>query len=243
MELKNIFPSLSGLVRKNVGKIIFILLAIVFFTIFIKFKLYVFFNYENIKAVKNLILKFSIFGPVIIFLLYIIFNIFCLPTLFFTFLSGYLFGPVYGFFIAWIGMALGFMSSFYNVRYLFRNDFIRKFGGNSMVIQLENYSQKYKGFAVLFFRVFFIIPYNMQNIAYGLSTINPVQYLWGSLVGILPTTIFYVWFGNAIGNGTISLTDFRNISGIFFIFIVFFGVVLLASLIFRKKLAGSGKKT
>ena len=227
------------MLKKHLRKILFIIIALIFFAIFVKFKLYVFFNYDNAMEVKKFILGFSIFGPIIIILLYMVFNVFCLPTLFFTFISGYLYGPVSGFFVAWIGMILGFMTSFFNVRYIFRNDFNLKYGNNKMVIKLEDYAARFKGLAVLFFRVFFIIPYNLQNVAYGLSKIKAFHFLWGSSIGILPTTLFFVIFGDAISSNKITLIEFRNISGLFFVFVVILGALLVGSYFLKKKITGS----
>jgi uncharacterized membrane protein YdjX (TVP38/TMEM64 family) len=139
-------------------------------------------------------------------------------------------------------MTLGFMTSFYNVRYLFRKDFLKRYGDNKMILQLEAYSQKYKGLAVMFFRIFFIIPYNMQNVAHGLSKINTLHYLWGSMAGILPTTIFYVWLGHALGNKIITLSDFRNMSGIFAVIFIIFGALLLVSFIIKRNFKDTSKK-
>jgi uncharacterized membrane protein YdjX (TVP38/TMEM64 family) len=231
------------MLKKHLGKIIFVILGIIFFVIFFYFKLYTFFTYDNVQNVKNFILKFNFFGPVIICLLYIIFNIFCLPTFFFTFISGYLYGPVYGFIAAWIGMSAGFMASFFNARYLFRKDFIEKYGKNKMVIKLEEYAGKYKGLSALFFRIILIVPYNLQNVAYGLSSISVFQYLWGSMCGIVPITIFYVWLGSALSNNQITLTGMRNVVGILFIVLTIFCSIFFTGLLLKKKFfPSSGSK-
>ncbi|OHD12332.1 MAG: hypothetical protein A2086_08855 [Spirochaetes bacterium GWD1_27_9] len=227
--------------KKHLSKIIFFVLATIFFIFFFAFKLNRFFNYDNVLAVKEFILKFSYFGPILIFLLYVIFNIVCIPTLFFTFVSGYLYGTIYGFVVAWVGMTIGFMASFLNTRYLFRKDFLAKFGSNKMVTTLEEYTKKYKGLAVLFFRVFFIFPYNFQNVAYGLSTIKGYHYLWGSVFGVLPTTIFYVWLGDMISKNQMGFTDLRKIFTIIGISITFFAIIFFTSIILKKKFSSSTK--
>ncbi len=222
-------------IKEHLLKIIFIVFLAIFFSAFFAFKLNRFFNYDNVLAVREFILGFSFFGPLIILGLYLLFNVVMLPTLFFTFISGYLYGMFYGFFIAQFGMILGLMASFFNSRYLFRKDFIKKFGENKAVVNLENYANKYKGLAVLFFRVFFVFPYNLQNVAYGLCSIKTYSYFWGSSVGILPTTIFYVWLGDMISKNKLSLLDMKNIFTAIGIGITIFASIFFTSILIKKK--------
>jgi len=228
-------------IKKHLLKIIFILFLVIFFAVFFSFKLNRFFTYDNVLAVKEFILGFSFFGPVMIILIYLLFNIVMLPTIFFTFTSGYLYGTFYGFFIAWFGMSLGLMASFLNSRYLFRKDFLSKFGKNKIVVMLENYADKYKGLAVLFFRVFFVFPYNLQNVAYGLCSIKGYSYFWGSVIGILPTTIFYVWLGDMLSRNKLTAIDMRNIFMIIGIAITIFASIFFTSLLLRKKFFNTEK--
>jgi len=164
-----------------------------------------------------------------------------LPTLFFTFVSGYLYGGIYGFFIAWFGITVGLMSSFLNTRYLFRKDFIKKFGENKVVKMLENYANKYKGLAVLFYRVFFVFPYNLQNVAYGLCSIRIYSYFWGSAIGILPTTIFYVWLGDMLSKNRLTMVDMKNIFLIIGVAITIFASIFFTTILIKKKFFSNGK--
>lgn len=227
--------------KKHLLKVLFILFLVLFFALFFLLKLNRFFTYDNILSVKEFILKFSILGPLVIILLYIIFNVVMLPTLFFTFVSGYLYGGIYGFFIAWFGMTVGLMSSFLNTRYLFRKDFIKKFGENKVVKMLENYANKYKGLAVLFYRVFFVFPYNLQNVAYGLCSIRIYSYFWGSAIGILPTTIFYVWLGDMLSKNRLTMVDMKNIFLIIGVAITIFASIFFTTILIKKKFFSNGK--
>lgn len=227
--------------KKHLLKVLFILFLVLFFALFFLLKLNRFFTYDNILSVKEFILKFSILGPLVIILLYIIFNVVMLPTLFFTFVSGYLYGGIYGFFIAWFGITVGLMSSFLNTRYLFRKDFIKKFGENKVVKMLENYANKYKGLAVLFYRVFFVFPYNLQNVAYGLCSIRIYSYFWGSAIGILPTTIFYVWLGDMLSKNRLTMVDMKNIFLIIGVAITIFASIFFTTILIKKKFFSNGK--
>jgi len=222
--------------KKHYLKISYILIAFLLIILFYAFKLNRFFTYENAENVRNFILSFSFVGPLFIFLLYIIFNLLCLPTLFWTFISGYLYGFGYGYAIAWLGMTLGLLSSFIASRYIFREDFIKKFGTNVMIKQIEYWTNRYHFWTVLFFRVFFVFPYNMQNIAYGLTSIKIWKYLVASILGIIPTTLLYVWLGSKIALNKLNFSDLRNIMTFVGIFITCFGIIFFTSIIIRKKI-------
>ncbi len=222
--------------KKNLYKILFLVFIAVFFFVFFYFRLNRYFTYENIENVKRFILGYSILGPALLFLLYIVFNLAIMPTFYFILISSYLYGPWYGFLIGWLGMTAGLAASFLNSRYCFRQYFNRKFGGTKMFMELDSITRKYHGWAVLFFRIFFIIPYNFQNVAYGLTSIKFRTYLAGSATGILPTTVLYVWLGYLLSENRINLSNLKEISLFIFLIISLFGCIFFVSLYFRKKL-------
>lgn len=226
----------NNFVKNHFLKVVYILVIVVLTFLFYFFKLNKFFTYENVVNVRDFILSFSFLGPLLIFALYIIFNLLCMPTLFWTFISGYLYGFTYGYVIAWIGMTIGLISSFIAARYIFRDDFIKKFGNNSIVQQIQYWSNKYHLWTVLFFRIFFIFPYNLQNIAYGLTDIKIWRYIIGSFLGIIPTTLLYTWLGHTIALNKLGIQDLGNIMTVIAIFITFFGIVFFTGLIVKRKL-------
>src|SRR4030042_1041818 len=96
-KLKNFF-------KEHLYKIIFFIFLAIFIIIFFLFKLNRYFTYENVQAVRELILGYSILGPVIIISLFVVFSLAVFPTFYFIFIAGYLYGPFYGFIIGWIGI-------------------------------------------------------------------------------------------------------------------------------------------
>jgi len=197
--------------KKNILKISFLIFLTIFFLLFFLFKINKYFTYENVENVKKMILNLSFFGPVVIIFLYIIFNLAMMPTFFFIFICGYLYKPLYGFLLGWSGMIIGLAVSFLNSRYCFRDSFNKKFGATKMFKILDDVTKKYHGWAVIFFRLFFIVPYNFQNVAYGLTSIKFYTYTLGSAVGILPTTILYIWLGYMLSHNQINQDYIKNI--------------------------------
>ncbi len=222
--------------KEHISKIIFLIFLTFFITFFFLFKLNRYLTYENAAIVREFILNFSILGPIILIALFIVFNLAIFPTFYFIFIAGFLYGPVYGFVIGWIGMIIGLTASFLNSRYLFRKNFIKKFGSKKIIQALENFLKKYNGWSVLFSRIFFIIPYNLQNISYGLTSIKLYIYIINSAIGILPITLLYVCFGHLLSNNQIGINNIRNILIIIIIFITLFAVILFNRMLFRKKM-------
>jgi len=221
--------------NKNIQRIIFILLIIVSIVLFYYFKLNKYFTYQNVLQVKMFILNLSFFGPLIIILLFISLNLMGIPNVFFVFLSGYLYGLYYGLLLGWIGTILGFTFSFIAVRYLFQDIFIKKFGNNKIVLRIEKYTEKYKAWSVLFFRLVFAIPYSIQNIAYGLTKINFFVYFFISVVGCIPQTVIFVLLGDLLSKEKINLIELRNIFMIIVIIISIIASIYFTTLLILKK--------
>jgi uncharacterized membrane protein YdjX (TVP38/TMEM64 family) len=62
----------------------------------------------------------------------------------------------------------------------------------------------------LFFRLFPIFPFNLNNLGFGLTNIKIKTYIFGTFIGIIPWVFIYAFFGNAlaelnIGNIVISI--------------------------------------
>lgn len=222
--------------KKHLSKILFILAVAIFICCYYLFDLNKYFTYENVQQVREFILSLSFLGPFFLLLLFTIFGIVILPTFFFIFISGYLYGPIFGALFAWIGMLLGMNASFICIRYIFRNDFNNKFGKNKIVLTVEKYTAKYHGWAVFFFRLTSIFPFNLQNIAYALTSLNPFIHLGASALGIIPITILYSWLGYLLSSNKIALMELKQIFIIIFIVITVIASVFFTGVIIKKKM-------
>ncbi|MBN2544839.1 MAG: VTT domain-containing protein [Spirochaetes bacterium] len=201
--------------KKHLPKIIFISIIVLIIIIYYSLNLKRYFDLkhitdEKLTSIKNFFAEFYFIGPIIIILFFMVFNISMLPTFFFIFISGYLYGPFYGSFLGYSGMIFGMAASFLTIRYLFKKDFNFKFGNTKTVKAIESYIEKYHGLAVLFFRLFFIFPYNIQNIAYGLSRIKTSTYIFFSAIGIIPSTLMWIFLGYFTSKNAIALADVKK---------------------------------
>lgn len=218
------------MVKRILTVLFFLMLAVMLFLFFYN-KWYALFSINNIDQARTALITFGVITPIIILALYVGFNVAFLPTLFFSFLCGYLYGTFYGFFLAWLGMSLGLLASFLGGRYLFRDIFQKYFGDKKVVVQLENYLKEHSWKSIIFLRLFFIFPYNVQNYAYALTSVKFTIYALGSIIGIIPVTLLNSWTGNLIANQTLVLNDsstaFKVVPVIF---------ILIAALMIGKRL-------
>ena len=221
--------------RKYLKQIIVFAVIVTAIVLFYALKLNRFFTYENIGRVKELILQYKVFGPIVIYALYIVFNLLCLPTLFFNFLSGYLYGLGWGYLLACSGMIIGLTCSFFGSRYLFRKEFQSKFAANKLVSTIDGYTQQQPLFMVIFFRIFFIFPYNMQNVAYGLTSIKPRDYIIGSAIGTAPITFLHVLLGYFVDHSVLQTSEMSDIFKWIGIFITVFACVFFTSYFVKKR--------
>ena len=227
---------MKKILKENLPKIIFFIFLITFIISYYTFKLNKYLNYENATTVEEFILNFSILGPIILIALFIIFNLAVFPTFYFIFIAGFLYGPVYGFLTGWIGMILGLSASFFNARYLFRKNFVERYGSKKIVKTLEEYVKKYNGWSVLFLKTLFIIPYNVQNVTFGLTSIKSYVYIIFSSIGILPITILYIWFGYLLSINKIKVNNIKNILIFIIIFITVFAIIFFNRMLLKHKI-------
>lgn len=221
------------MLKRVLTVLLFILMAVII-SLFIYNKWYTLFSLNNIDQAKSTLITFGVITPIVIICLYIGFNLSFLPTLFFSFLCGYLYGTFYGFLLAWAGMSLGLIASFLGSRYLFRESFNRYFGNKKIVIQLEEYLKEHSWKSVIFLRLFFIFPYNVQNYAYGLTSVKFNIYCIASIIGIFPITLLNAWTGSLIADKTLVLTDLSTAFKVVPIVLIVVVVLLLGKrLVFK----------
>ncbi len=220
--------------KKTITKITAAVIIIAAIICFYAFRLNRFFNYENITKVKEVILGFGWFAPFILYILYIVFNLLILPTMFFNIFAGYLYGIGWGYLLSITGMSIGMICSFYAARYLFQDDFHKKFGDSKIVSEINRWTKKRPLLTVIFFRIFFIFPYNMQNVAYGLTKISAKDYIIGSIIGVAPITFGHVMIGVLIEHAAMDSASVKNVMMWVGLIIAIVASIFFTSLLVRR---------
>lgn len=128
-----------------------------------------------------------------------------------TLLAGATLGVFWGSIVSIIGNTLGAAAAFFISRYFLRNYVSKTIYAKYPTIQKYEARFFNRGLiTVLFLRLIPLFPFNALNYLLGVTQVKTKDYLIGTAFGIIPGTIAFVYFGNAIT----MLSPFHIISSI-----------------------------
>lgn len=131
--------------------------------------------------------------------LYVLATVAFLPGSVLTLGAGAAFGLWKGFVLVSIGSTAGACAAFLVGRYLLRDWVARKlekvpvFAAVAGAVGAEGWK------VVLLTRLSPVLPFNLLNYAYGLTTVSFGEYALSSWIGMIPGTFLYVYLGAAAG--------------------------------------------
>jgi pyruvate/2-oxoglutarate dehydrogenase complex dihydrolipoamide dehydrogenase (E3) component/membrane protein YqaA with SNARE-associated domain len=156
--------------------------------------------FQPMKA-REAILAFGIWAPLIFIFFYILITVFFIPGSPFSILAGTIFGPIFGTLYIVLGAGIGSAITFLFTRFFGRDLIEKKFANYLKKIKEQELSLKKNGFlAVLLLRLLPIIPYNVLNYILGLTKIRFKDYFLGTVIGIIPGSFIYAFFGDSLAN-------------------------------------------
>ncbi|MEX2561933.1 MAG: TVP38/TMEM64 family protein [Nitriliruptoraceae bacterium] len=139
-------------------------------------------------------------GPAVFVLTYTVAATIMLPAAPFTIGAGLLFGPLVGTVTALIGATTGATGAFFVGRLLGRGA-VERFGGRRFAA-LDRHLDR-RGFsALLVVRLVPLFPFNLLNVAAGVTGIRVRDYVLATAVGIFPGTFAYAAVGGTIDDPT-----------------------------------------
>lgn len=128
-----------------------------------------------------------------------------------TLLAGATLGLFWGSVVSIIGNTLGAIAAFILARYFFRDYFYKKVYVRYPTIQkYENRFFKKGLSTVVFLRLVPLFPFNALNYTLGITQVTLKDYCIGTFFGIIPGTIAFVYFGEALS----TLSAFHIISSL-----------------------------
>jgi uncharacterized membrane protein YdjX (TVP38/TMEM64 family) len=131
--------------------------------------------------------------------LYILSTIVCFPGFFMTLGGGAVFGWLAGSLYVFVGATLGSIAAFLIGRYFARNWVANRIAANT-TFQAIDRAVGAEGFKiVLLTRLSPVIPFILQNYAYGITRVSLKDYCLGA-VGMIPGTLMYVYIGSLFGD-------------------------------------------
>ena len=175
------------------------------------------------SIISEFVMSFGIVAPIVFILLYALGTVLAFPGSIMTITGGAAFGALNGTIFNVLGATIGSTLAFLIARYMGR-DFVSKFEkSDSKIVKKIDDQIKNNGFQVIFLlRLIPIVPFNALNYASGLSKLKLKDYLLGTLLGIIPGSFAYTYFGA-------NLMDIFSLQGVL-------AIVLLVALSFLPKL-------
>ena len=159
----------------------------------------------DLPHLQTLIRQSGLFGYSLYILLFIIATLFLLPGSILVIAGGIVFGPLLGTLLSLIAATLASSCSFLLARWLGR-DLLLKYVGHSHTFQAIEKGIARNGIDFLILtRLIPLFPYNIQNYAYGLTTIAFWPYTLISALTTLPGIVIYTVMASDLANGGITL--------------------------------------
>ena len=141
--------------------------------------------------------------------------------------AGFIFGLHKGFVVMCLSGLIGFAAAFLAGRSLAR-PWIEKWVGRRPEITAIDKAIKQKGLVVVILaRLSQILPYNLLNYSFGLTSVSLRDFILGSAVGMLPGIFVFVFIGTKATDIAAIMSGKRE-SGEFDLWIGAFGVLVLA---------------
>ena len=173
---------------------------------------------ENVPKIKTWVESFGVIAPFVYIGLYLTSTVFFLPGSPVTVLAGFVFGPLWGVFYASIASIISVACAFLVARYVAR-DLVEGWVKNNPQFRRIDEQVEEQGWRILMFtRLVPIFPFNLQNYAYGLTSIRFSTFVFISAIFMLPGTTAWVLLGGAFvsGEGNIWKTMlYLGIAGVF----------------------------
>lgn len=140
------------------------------------------------------------FGMWVFVFTYVVATVLFLPGSVLTLGAGFAYGVGVGTVVVWVGANLGAILAFVLGRTLARSWIAGRVEGNARFAAIDRAVGREGLKIVLLTRLSPIFPFNLLNYAFGLTKVSLRDYAVGSLVGMLPGTLMFVYLGSLITN-------------------------------------------
>ena len=146
------------------------------------------------QSFAELTASFGALGLLFFIAVYIIVVLVFLPITPFSIAAGAIFGW-WGILIAYFSALVGSIIAF-SIARGFGKEYVAKICESRPIVgALERVVVKGGFRLILLIRLSGILPFALQNYAFGLTALDRRSYIWASLIGLLPGAIIKVWVG------------------------------------------------
>lgn len=190
--------------KYNYNKIKYILIiCILSIILFLLFRYRDIFTYIDIKSfgrrismrhLRKYILGYGNFAAVIFVIMYSLKPIaLIIPTSLLSILAGNIFGPIYAFILSMIGCFFSASLAF-GLAHILGKPFVDKIL-RGKTFKLDNRIEKHGFLIMLLMRLSFVFPYDPLSYAAGLTKMKYIDFILGTMLGIIPEMLSYSFMG------------------------------------------------
>ncbi len=134
-------------------------------------------------------------GPTVYLIVFPICVVLLVPASWIAMFAGYVYGVPAGIVLASTGASLGAYLAFLNGRTLARDYVGRRMESNRRLHALDRALAERSFFIVFLTRIALVIPYNLLNYMYSVTSIRTKDYIVPSVLGIVPAISLFVFLG------------------------------------------------
>jgi len=160
----------------------------------------------DIEGMQNWFQELGFIGYAVFVLVYIIAAVFMLPAAVLTIVAGVTFGSVLGAILALLGATIGATVAFVIAKFVARDAIVSKFQGNALFDKIEKGAEENGVSFLILTRLVPIFPYNVQNYAYGITSIKTLTFAVVSLITMAPGAFIYAFMAGEIATNGFSVT-------------------------------------
>ena len=137
----------------------------------------------------------GVWGPVVLGVFYVACCVFLVPGSIPTLASGFLFGVLLGSITAVLGSTVGACAAFLVGRTMARGWVARQIARSRRFTRIDRMIGRHGFKVVLLSRLSPISPFIILNYLFSLTKVSFGEYALGSLIGMIPGTVLFVYFG------------------------------------------------
>ena len=145
---------------------------------------------------KNWVKALGIWGPIIYIVVYVLRPLIFFPAGILSATAGVIWGPALGFLYLQIGANISSLAEFLIARYFARGAVEKRLGGR--LLNLDKKIEKHGFLTVLFIRLIPNVAWDIQNLSLGLTRVRFRDYFLATLIGIMPGSFAFVFFGSSL---------------------------------------------
>ncbi len=148
-----------------------------------------------VAAMVTWVQEHPVAGPSTYVLFVVLGTILFVPGSISMMVGGFLFGLVPGFLLAAIGISIGAQSAFMAGRKGARHWVESRVAESRRLTAIEKGLQEEAFLIVVLTRLSLVIPFNLLNYAYGITSVRSGMHLAATTIGMLPAVALYVYLG------------------------------------------------